>query len=84
MRMPLSHLVSDEKLVVDGEGHRVTGTEPPHWPVDGVSRQLPLLCIFFYQWNHIPLMFCYVGPSQVHHLKEGGMSSRFQTHENVF
>lgn len=65
IRTSLSHLVSDEELVIDGEGHGVAGTEPPHRPVDGVSRHLPLLCILLYQWDHIPLVLCYVGPSQV-------------------
>lgn len=63
IRTSLSHLVSDEELVIDGEGHRVTGTEPPHRPVDGVSRHLPLLCILFYQRDHVALVLCYVGPS---------------------
>lgn len=65
IRTSLSHLVSNEELVIDSEGHGVAGTEPPHRPVDGVSRQPPLLCILFYEWDHIPLVLCYVGPSQI-------------------
>lgn len=65
IRKSLSHLVSDEELVIDGEGHGVVGAEPPHRPVDGVSRQPPLLGILLYEWDHIPLVLCYVDPSKV-------------------
>lgn len=53
---PSTHLISNEELVVDGEGHGVSGTEPPHGPIDGVSCHLPLLCILFNQRYHIPLV----------------------------
>lgn len=62
IRTPLSHLVSNEELVINGEGHGVTRTEPPHWSVDGVSRHLPLLGILLYQWHHIRLVPGYVDP----------------------
>lgn len=68
IRTSLSHLVSDEELVIDGEGHRVAGTEPPHRPVDGVSCRPPLFCILFYERDYEPLVLCYVSPSKVEHL----------------
>lgn len=68
IRTSLSHLVSDEELVVDGEGHGVVGTEPPHRSVDGVSRQPPLFRILLYDGDHVPLVLRYVGSSKVQHL----------------
>lgn len=58
-----SHLIPNEELVVNGESHGITGTEPPHRPVDGVSCQPPLFCILFYQRYHGHLVPGDVGPS---------------------
>lgn len=68
IRTSLSHLVSNEELVINGEGHGVAGAEPPHRPVDGVSRQPPLFCKLLYERDHVPLVLRYERSGKVQHL----------------